>query len=488
MIDLFLVEVRHAIERFAMLRADDSVLVAVSGGPDSMALLAALFALGAGRWRLGVAHVNHRLRGLDSERDEAFVARVAAAFEVPFHRADAPVARAGNVEENARERRYAALLGIAKAGGYRRIATGHTLDDQAETVLHRLLRGAGGAGLCAIAPVRHDGVVRPLLGCGRAEVVAFLRRHRLSWHEDRSNRSVRFTRNRIRNELLPLLERDFNPRVRAALARTAELSRADEDFLGRLAARAFRTARRQGGLDRARLLRLPEALQRRVLRLWLAERRGGLDELTADHVERARSLACAGRGAASLPGGRVRCSAGTLRWECGAAPAVRPLAAVLLPIGGRLEVGGWRLAAELWPGRGSRPRPGRWRAVFDARALGAAALGVRGPKPGDRLRPLGLGGSKKLQDVFVDAHVPREERAGWPILHHGAEILWVPGIVRAETARIEGGAGAAVVVEARRRRARGADGVAAQLPVCYGRSQAGPAGHGPSRGPDPSSA
>jgi tRNA(Ile)-lysidine synthase len=444
--DPVLRKVASSIRRHSLLGVDEPVLVAVSGGPDSVALLYALIELGVGTRRVGVAHVNHHLRGRDSDRDQAFVARLAERLGCELHAVDARISGRANLEERARDARYHALLGIAAREGFRRIATGHTLDDQAETVLHRLIRGTGTGGLGGIHPKRVDGVIRPLLDVSRAEVLVYLRKRKVRYRVDRSNAAGRFTRNRIRRRLLPVLERDFNPAIRVALARLADVSRDDEAVLEALAERRARTGAVRG-LECSRLRRAPPALQRRMIRHWLADARGGLRAIELHHVERLRDLVVEhGEGkSASLPGGAVTRSRGRLHWNL-RAPRLDGFARTV-PYAGTVFVPGWRVEART---AGRLTRPGPWRGVFDLAALDGAPLWVRNPRPGDRVRPLGLGGSKKLQDVFVDAKVPRAERSSWLVLEDGASVLWVPGLARAEQATVTSATRRVLVVEARR--------------------------------------
>jgi tRNA(Ile)-lysidine synthase len=423
------------------------VLVAVSGGPDSVALLLALGELGRGAWRIGVAHVNHHLRGRESDRDQRLVERLARRLGYAMHVAHAKPRGEANLEERARQARYRALLAIARRRGYRRIATAHTLDDQAETVLHHVVRGTGGTGLGGVQPQRADGVIRPLLGVSRAQVMEFLGHRNVRHRVDRSNRDPRFTRNRLRARVLPLLERELNPRVKEALGRLAELSREDEDLLESVARRAGRRVGRGGRLSCAGLAGIHPALQRRVVREWLTRVRDAANRVELGHVERVRALARAGREGQglSLPGGSVLRRGGNLEWSPRRA---RPAGYRRELMAGReVLVAGWRVRARSLPRTVS---PGPWRAIFDAGKLEGSRLRVRSPKPGDRIRPLGLGGSRKLQDVFVDAKVPRHERATWPILETGGVIAWVPGLVRGEVALVERTTRRLLVVEALR--------------------------------------
>jgi tRNA(Ile)-lysidine synthase len=445
--DPLLQEVARAVRRHRLLRRRDSVLVGVSGGPDSVALLLALDELGRSGWRIGVAHVNHHLRARESDRDQRFVEKLARRLGYEIHVTHARLRSKANLEERARYARYRALSAVARRRGYRRIATAHTIDDQAETVLHHVIRGTGGKGLAGVRPERADGVIRPLLGVSRAQVIAFLRRRGARHRVDRTNRDPRFTRNRLRARVLPLLERELNPRVKEALSRLAELSREDEDLLERVARRSGRRVLHGGHLVCARLASIHPALQRRVVRAWLARMRGAAKAIELDHVERARALASTGHDGQSLsvPGGSLARHRGRLYWNPRQKRPAR-YARRIVP-GGEVVVSGWRVRAQ------SVRRavdPGPWRAVFDSAKLDGSRLRVRSARPGDRIRPLGLGGSKKLQDVFVDAKVPRHERATWPILEAGGSIAWVAGLVRSEKALVGRASRRLLVVEALR--------------------------------------
>ncbi len=268
--------------RRRLFKPQPRVLVALSGGPDSTALVAALTALrDAGLLvDLRACHVDHRLRA-GSAADGEFCVALCGQLGVPLERAAVTVPPGENLQAAARRARYGALRAAARREGADHIATGHTRGDQAETVVHRLLRGSGARGLAAI-PARRGIVIRPLLDRSREEVLSYLRDRGLGWREDPSNASARFLRNRIRAEIVPALEA-LIPGVERRLARTAELLREDDRVLERLAARAVPAGARCVG--RAALLDLPVAVRRRALRrLWRAAAgsRRGLD---ADHVE-----------------------------------------------------------------------------------------------------------------------------------------------------------------------------------------------------------
>lgn len=309
--------VRRALDAAGLGGRGQCLVVGLSGGPDSTALLEALASLRRERGLVVVAaHLDHRLRPA-ARADAAFCADLCRSLDVPLETGRADVkARARRdkqgLEAAARAERHAFLRRVAAKHRAAAIALGHTLDDQAETLLLRLVRGAGGDGLAAMRPCAGD-LFRPLLAVSRAEVLAHLKRRGLAFREDESNRDPRHDRNRLRHDWLPRLERAFHGQVRAHLAATAELLAKDADALDGWARRALAQARgtREGGasvqvedgLSCAVLLRRPEAVRSRVVRLWLAEH-GGLAAIGRVHVETLLALCREGRGRFALPGGR----------------------------------------------------------------------------------------------------------------------------------------------------------------------------------------
>lgn len=315
-LDALASQVRETIRRYGMLSGGERVVAAVSGGPDSTTLLSILASLrGELSLDLHVAHLNHGLRP-DAAADAAAAALTAAAAGCAYHEATEDVRAAASrerrsLEDAARRARYAFLAGIARDVQARIIATGHTLDDQAETVLLRLLRGSGPRGLAGIPPVRpHDGllVIRPLIETSRAEIMNYLARHRLEGREDSTNRDVRILRNRVRLVLLPILE-GYNPDVRRALARLAEVVRDEADALDALSA-AEVDAVLHGTAASVRIppeafAGLPVALQRRVLREAVRRVLGNDPQIAFVHIEEARLGVLTGRpgGVYEAPGG-----------------------------------------------------------------------------------------------------------------------------------------------------------------------------------------
>ena len=429
---------RRTVRRHGMIGAGDRVGAAVSGGADSVALLH-LLARHRAAWGFDLAcvHVDHGLRGAESDADAAFVGDLAASLGVPFHlvrkRPREWKARGRSPEAAAREMRYAAFREVAQAQGLTKIATAHTASDQAETVLLNVLKGAGLDGLAGIPPVREDFFIRSLIDATRGQVIAFLEGERLAWREDSSNASRDFDRNRVRLDLLPALAREYNPRIEEALARLAAHARDDADVLRALALEFLgKHAREEDGgvvVPAAALAALPRGLRLRVYREAILECAGSLGGVTREHAEAIDRLAVGARttGRQSLPGGwEARREADAVRL----APRESPREAFV-----RLDRIGARLCAELgWefdvrPAASvpSKPWPADRTYVPAARL---PELAVRTWRAGDRMRPEGMTGTKKVQDLFTDAKVPAYRRGRVPIVVCGDEPAWIVGLRR----------------------------------------------------------
>jgi len=453
--------VARTIARHEMVAAGDHVLVALSGGPDSVALLAALHAL-AGRLqlRLTAAHFNHGWRGAESVRDQACADDVAARFGVScvVGSPGAPLARR-NREASARAARYAFLERVAAAHGCTRIATGHTADDQAETVLLHLLRGAGWDGLSGIPPVRNATVIRPLIGWERRDVLAFLDDQGLPFCHDSSNTDRRFLRNRVRLEILPCLQA-LNPRATHHLAAAATLAAGERAALDAWAAAMLGP---EAVLTVATLRAVAAGLRGRLVRTWLRRHRGSLRRLSAAHVQAVVDLALGGRPNAegALPGGRVVRAYDGFAWVGEPPPAVPDVAYEIVP-GRAIDLaGGWRIVAavDTRPDTPVAPPVDLWTCLADADVV-SVPLHVRRGRAGDRIQPLGMTGHRKLQDVFVDRKVPRTERRSCPVVTVADAVLWVPGVVRSAHALIGPGTRSVLRLSAQR------TGVAGEKLLC----------------------
>ena len=436
----FVEKVLRTIRRHGMLAGGETVLVGVSGGADSVALLHALLAL---RPHLGltlhVLHVNHALRA-EADSEAAFVESLGLRWGVPVmvERVHVGAEPGESLEAQARRQRYAAFAKQARALGASRVALGHTADDQAETVLMRLLEGAGPRGLAGIPPVRSC-FIRPLIEIRRREIEAELEGAGLAWVEDPSNRDPKFLRNRIRHDLLPFLAASYNPRISEALCRAAALARGLVEDVERLAAHELdRLARVEDGglvLSRAALGSLPAGIAEEVLRRALHR----LDEGRPLRAWAQRALArLTGPGSpAPVRVGRVwlEVSGDHLRLSRG---TTEPLPEAALPVPGSLALpgAGLRLEAREFDCPDSYTPPSDpWAAVFDRAAL-PGMLGVRGRRAGDRFHPFGAPGSKRLKAFLIDAKIPRWRRDRLPLLLAGTEIAWVVGIRRGAVAPV----------------------------------------------------
>ncbi|UCH77923.1 MAG: tRNA lysidine(34) synthetase TilS, partial [Candidatus Coatesbacteria bacterium] len=425
-----------------------TVLVAASGGPDSTALLYCLHVLAPDRrWRLAVAHLDHALRP-DSAADAAFVRRQAAALGLPFFGArvavrSLPDAVGRSEEEAARLARRSFLRRAARRAGADAVALGHTLDDQAETVLLNLTRGAGTLGLAGMAAAAEP-FVRPLLGVTRADVLAYINARGLSWRDDPTNRDPRYLRNWFRQAVLPPLE-SRTPGIKRSLAALAAAARAEEEVLERRTASLLARLVRETGPDWIALaagfpLALPEALRGRAVRRLFADLAGSRRGLERRHVEAVVALAAGetvnlphGVAARRTPEGltlvRRRPEATLEAWEA----ALRLPGMTVLPPAGVAIAATVEAAPDQLRGRGLAE-------VWLEARFASASLRVRSWREGDSIRPVGLGGRKKLHDLFVDAKVPAAGRRRWPVVVEGSDIIWVPALALAEGAAAAPGA------------------------------------------------
>ena len=359
--------------------------------------------------------------------------------------------RAENLEQMARDLRYGFFRELIEAGKLNKVALGHTRSDQAETVLFRLLRGSGTAGLAGIHPVTREGFVRPLLEAGRPEIEDYLRGIGAEWREDASNADPRFDRNRIRHELLPALQREWNPELSNTLARMAAVARDEEayweDEINRLAPGLLTEGRGAVVLDAAKARRLPVAVLRRLLRRAVARAKGDLRGTGVDHVERLLELLRhgSGEGRVELPGlvavrsfdwirfAKKGAAAGPSEFAVPAAPPAR------VPLPGSNSVIYLELVNNYDPGKD--PNTGYTSGgggALDWRKL-TGPLEVRSWRPGDQIQPIGRVKAHKLKILFQKARVPSWDRPGWPILTDRANVVWTRQFGVAEDYAAEAG-------------------------------------------------
>ncbi|MBS3956504.1 MAG: tRNA lysidine(34) synthetase TilS [Clostridiales bacterium] len=447
-----LTDIAHATAvRHSMFPAGFPVVVMVSGGADSVALLHLLAAGHLGdRPDLTAVHVNHLLRGDDAKSDEAFVNTECARLgvECRIERVDvAAYARrhGGNIEDAGREVRYRVASKEAESLAARtgappaavRVAVAHTLDDRIETLCMRLLTGAGAGGLAAIRHVRGR-VVRPLLDCPRPLVREWLTLQGFAWREDPTNADTTRLRAHIRHELLPVLER-IAPAFRTTLARSMTILAEEDEMLSSMAAELVKDFSVDSGfpdeiaLDRAMMRTLPMPMRRRVVRYVVAEAFPHASRLDSEHVEAIVSGLDSESFARDLPYGLRAYS------EYGRMIVTRQgdrslaVAPCLLPIPGTVDLGlAGTLHAE--PAASTAEVSGPDEAVVDVGE--AMMLAVGAAQPGDRMRPLGMVGTRKLSDMLIDAKVPRRERSLVPVVRDGDRIVWVAGVRMSEECKV----------------------------------------------------
>jgi tRNA(Ile)-lysidine synthase len=417
-------QVAATICRHNMLAPGARVIVAVSGGPDSVCLLHVLRELKI--QVTAVAHLNHKLRGADSDEDERFVAAMAREAGLDFYGGIATL-RGGNLEQSARRARRVFFHDLIRRGLADRIALGHTRDDQAETVLFRMLRGSGLAGLAGILPVTAEGLIRPLLGVTRADVETFLRGRGIPWREDASNLEPRFARNRIRHELLPRLKQDWNPRLTEALVHLADLSYEEERWwaaeIAQLARQMFTCSLGAVEVPANDLARLPRAISRRLIRHAIRQVKGNLHAVQFSHIEDVLNLPGNG-GKAELPGIHAIRSFDWLRLEVPGQAHGDPPGAEM-PVPGRCLApdGNSMICLDVIGREQGADACGTLKSDLYFRSI-PQRLVLRGWMPGDRYCPVGHANDRKLKELFQRRRIPSWRRPFWPILCCGDKILW----------------------------------------------------------------
>jgi tRNA(Ile)-lysidine synthase len=398
--------IHKSIQHHGLIPEGTKVVAAVSGGADSVALAHLFRALDI---PVTVAHLNHQLRGADSDADEAFVQELAAGLGFPFvsDRADVKqLAATGglSIEMAARQARHEFFATFGDAT----IALAHHADDQVETFLLRLARGAGPEGLGGMPFVQtlpELRIIRPMLELRRSEIVQWLNENGWTWREDASNQDEQHLRNRVRHAILPLLERELNPNIRETILHSMDIFREENEWMESLLGDA--------AVDAAQ----PLAVRRRVLRGWLFD--NGASEAGFDAVEKILALIDHGQGTTVFELNRrqrVVVEYGRPRFEQMDTPGKKPSWQLSIEAGS-----GWRKdqcdVLGLLPAEAS----------FDAARVGDAPIEVRAWQPGDRIQPLGSEGSRKLQDIFTDRKIPREQRNKMPVVVCRGEIIWLPG-------------------------------------------------------------
>lgn len=434
----FIQTIQRTIETQHLLPSGQHVIVGVSGGADSVALLRAMHQLGIAP--LTVAHLNHQLRGEAADGDEQFVRELADALDLPFVSEKADVRGLANssgisTEMAAREARHAFFQTIGKDAV---IALAHHADDQAETFLLKLARGAGMDGLCGMPFAQQIGtirLIRPMLDIPRAEIMDWLNANSYDWREDASNQSTDFLRNRVRNIVLPMLEKELNPNIRKTILRTMDILRSENAYVDAASSRiALENTTDTTTLEAAATLAQPLALQRRIVRKWLFD--NGAEAADFDAVEKILSLAATATGTAYFELNathRIVFEYGVLRIEN--QPSSRPAPQWKWTI---KHGTGWKKDH----GKGAGILPAE--ASFNADKVGDSRIEIRRFEPGDRMAPLRMEGHRKLQDIFTDQKIPRAQRPHIPIVVCRGEIIWLPGYRTARGWDVDGQQGNAI--------------------------------------------
>ncbi len=418
-----------------MFSPRDKVVVALSGGSDSVALLHLLLELKELDLRITAAHYNHKMRGRESERDAEFCRQISKALKIEFeygevgdddHSGDK---RKGLSEEAARELRYRFLKNAVEKRGADKIATAHTMNDQAETVIMRVIRGSGSRGLAGIPPV-NGSIVRPLIKVTKQEIKSYLKSGHVKWIEDSSNRSLRFRRNRLRLELFPVL-REINPGIDQVLSRSAEILRIESEFIDDCVDRAYGTAMSKepfGYVGKVKeYLLCHKVVRLGILRKTVELIKGDIKQLSLVHLLTADEMIEKEKasGEAILPynvkiskGYGLFCvskgsgSAKSYSYTIGDLGSYRFNNGLEVTLSKTSDISGWEDEME---------------GFFSADKINFPLV-VRNYKPGDRFRPLGMSKFKKIKDLFIDEKIPRFLRRSVPIFETTDGVVWVGGV------------------------------------------------------------
>ena len=456
----FVPQMHRRISQHNMIEPDETVLVAVSGGADSLALLYGLHALRTQlNCRLHVVHLNHCLRP-DADADADFVQQHASLLDLPCTVRRAEVPRLVkkwklSVEAAGRKARYQFYETLCTEVGATKVALGHHHDDTAETVLMNLIRGSGATGLKGIAPIRDLKIIRPLVGFTRQQIDAFLASIGVTPHHDATNTDRCYLRNRIRHELIPLLESNYNPNIRTGLNRTADVLGTESEYLDTIARAAFEacqisdTGKAIGphsiALNRTKFREYHVALQRRMLRQSVAEMLGNMNDLYFVHYEAMLNLieGKAPNAALALPNSlrfrRIyqhlvfeRCTSSERLFTGAADSFIYPLVVPGKTVISALKAEITAEVSDVPSHEVLTPSDGEFEAIFDYEKLketfaDASPVIVRNRQQGDRFQPYGMQGRKKIKDFLIDAKVPRSERDSIPLLVCEDQVLWIIG-------------------------------------------------------------
>lgn len=447
--------VEKTIATYGMLKPKDSVVIGVSGGPDSVALLHVLFLIAPRlSLKLGVAHLNHCLRHDDSDKDAQFVETLSKGYNLTCYTHKVDVRKYGienklSLEEAGRRVRYTFLNRVANTYQYNKIAVGHHSDDNAELILMNLFRGSGTQGLSGIPPVRDQKIIRPLIGLSRSEIIDFLSQIKLEYVSDASNTNTHHLRNRVRHDLIPLLKTAYNPKISDILNRLSSILRSEEEWIGDIVHHFYEKTvldvkEKRIQLSVSMLNRYHSALQRRIIRMTIEKIKGDLRRIQFVNVDSVIGLLRkrSAYGKVDLPGGIRIQRDGNVLYVSKETRMLRDVSEkhsrsnTLFSFEYQIkkfesvfirELGAHIVFTEMPMEKVPDYRlTGQHTSFFDKDTLSFPMV-IRNFRPGDAFKPLGAGGTQKLKKFFIDKKIPRDERIRCPILLSRGKIIWVVG-------------------------------------------------------------
>ncbi len=448
----FVQEMHRFISQHTMIEDQETVLVAVSGGADSLALLYGLHALHTHlNCHLHVVHLNHGLRK-DASADAEFVHEHTKQLGLPFTENTVALHSLNkqwklSVEAAGRKARYEFYESVCAQTGATKVALGHHQDDSAETILMNLIRGGGSTGLKGIEPMRDRKFIRPLLRFNRTEIETYLTSIGIVPRQDSTNKDTLFLRNRIRHELIPLLEQKYNPNIKTGLCRTAEIFGAESAYLDEMTSEAYDACKLEVSpyknitLDRTQFLHNHIVLQRRIIRHSISERIGHVSDFTFDHCNAILNIINGEKPNAEItfPNG-LHFSRAYQQLIFDITSAVTDDFTCLLNVPGKTYINeiDMEIGADLYdmpPGGVSTLPDGTHEAIFDYDAIQLPLI-VRNRQDGDRFQPYGMDGTKKIKDYLMNAKVPLSERDRIPMIISGNDIIWLIGFTTHEQYKV----------------------------------------------------
>lgn len=446
-------EIKQTIEREGLINKGEKVLVALSGGPDSVCLIHALKKLESTYGiRIYGAHLNHKIRGIEAQKDAMYAAKLCDKLEIPFFvkAIDVPEYAKENklsLEDAARKIRYNMLFEVKSRINADKIAVAHNLDDQAETVLMRLMRGSGLKGLKGIDYLREDGIIRPLMDVSKDEINKYCEIHKLEPRIDKTNLEDEYTRNKIRLKLIPFIEEEFSHNIKETLARTANILREDSSYLDREAniyfdKEATIVSKDTIKFDSDELIAIHPSISKRIIRLGIEKIYGGLEGIENIHIEDVLNLSKNSKNQAmiNLPKGIF-----VYKRPEGVYITLKEMVEKIVSFNHNIEYDdsveipeiNMVIESKVMSKEKCMMLPtGQYTKAFDIDKI-KGSLRVRARVDGDRMRPMGLGGTKKLKDIFIDLKIPRDKRDKIPLISDDEGILWMVGHKISEDYKID---------------------------------------------------